>query len=62
MANDDLDIRLVRLERQITLITRLVISIISIAVAALVQMPVARITGSELLGIGAMAASEHRQI
>lgn len=57
MANDDLEIRLVRPERQITLIIRLVIPVF--------QYPLRywfNADGADHGLIGAMAASEHRQI
>jgi hypothetical protein len=55
--DDDLEIRLVRLERQITLVTRFVAVAISLAIAAMTEMIVARLTGSDLLGIIATMAA-----
>jgi hypothetical protein len=46
MINNDLEIRLVRLERQTSLLTRLVVSAISIAVAVVAQMLVEQYAGS----------------
>ena len=56
-VDDELEIRLVRLERQITLVTRFVTVAISLAIAAMTEMIVARLTGSDLLGIIATMAA-----
>ena len=56
MSNNDLEIRLVRLERQTSLLTRLVVSAISIAVAVVAQMLVEQYVGSRFWGLCTLAA------
>jgi len=56
MVNNDLEIRLVRLERQTSLLTRLVVSAISIAVAVVAQMLVEQYVGSRFWGLFTLAA------
>jgi hypothetical protein len=56
MINNDLEIRLVRLERQTSLLTRLVVSAISIAVAVVAQMLVEQYVGSRFWGLCTLAA------
>jgi hypothetical protein len=55
MINSDLEIRLVRLERQTSLLTRLVVSAISIAVAVVAQILVEQYVGQPW-GLFALAA------
>jgi hypothetical protein len=55
MINSDLEIRLVRLERQTSLLTRLVVSAISIAVAVVAQILVGQYVGQPW-GFFALAA------
>ena len=54
--NNDLEIRLVRLERQTSLLTRLVVSAISIAIAVVAQMLVEQYVGSRFWGLCTLAA------
>jgi hypothetical protein len=55
-SNNDLEIRLVRLERQTSLLMRLVVSAISIAVAVVAQMLVEQYVGSRFWGLCTLAA------
>jgi hypothetical protein len=55
MINSDLEIRLVRLERQTSLLTRLVVSAISVAVAVVAQILVEQYVGQPW-GLFALAA------
>jgi len=48
MINSDLEIRLVRLERQSSLLTRLVVSAVSIAVVVVAQLLVKQYVGQRV--------------